>query len=330
MIRVGLVGLGGISLSHLNAYRELSGAKLVAAADLLGKDAPRAPFARELGAKIYTSLDRMLECEELDMLDICTPTPQHAEMAKRGLLLGLNVLSEKPMCRTSDECRELAELSEKSRGLFMVAHVVRFMKPYAYLRSVITSGELGKPVHLALRRLSTVPHWSWQDWMLDTEKSGGAPLDLSIHDIDFVYSIFGEPKEVTGSYRAYGASSGYGANDYLSSELIYDGFSVNLLGAFYDAELPFTAEYLAVFERGTVELRAGKVYRCGEEIDLETAATDGADTGINISSSSAYTDEIAYFISSIKEGKRPELVTPESSLGSVGLVERILASAKRV
>ena len=330
MIRVGLVGLGGITRSHLDAYRELECVRLVAAADIRGEESPRYEMARELGAKIYTSLDDMLEHEQLDMLDVCTPTPLHAEMVKKGLSLGLNVLSEKPMCRTSEEGEELVRLARESRGKYMVAHVVRFMKPYAYLRGIIASGELGRPVHIALRRLSSVPRWSYGDWMIGTKDSGGAPLDLSIHDIDFIYSIFGEPREVTGSYRAFSGKEGFAANDYLSAELIYDGLSVNIIGAQYDTALPFTAEYIAVFERGVVELRGGKVYRCGEEIDLEAAENEGEDTGINISSSSAYTDEIAYFAAAVESGTDPDLVKPESSLGSVKLVERILDRVVRV
>ena len=330
MIRVGLVGLGGISKVHLDAYRELDTVKLVAAADVAGEGASRYDIACELGAKIYKDVDEMLAAEEIDMLDICTPTPLHSVMVEKALKAGIHVLSEKPMCRTSDECERMIELSKEGNALYMVAHVVRFMKPYAYLRSLVESGELGKPVHFMFRRLSPVPRWSYEDWMLDLSQSGGSPLDLSIHDLDYIYSVFGEPRAVTGSYRAYQGKEGYAANDYISSELIYDGFSVNVLGAFYDAEFPFTADYLAIFERGRVELKGGKVYKCGEEINLDDAADAGKDSGINISGSSAYTDEIAYFASCITEGKRPEFVSPESSLGSVKLVERILDSVIRI
>lgn len=329
MIRVGLVGIGGISRVHLDAYRELPNVTLVAAADVQGEGAPRYEAATELGARVYKSLGEMLDNEQLDMLDVCTPTPIHADVVKEGLRRGLHVLSEKPMCRTSAEGEELVKLAEASGKLYMVAHVVRFMKPYAYLRSVIASGELGRPVHISMKRLSSVPRWSFEDWMVGTEKSGGTPLDLSIHDLDFIYSIFGEPKDVSAVYRAFSATEGFGANDYITSELIYDGFSVSVTGAQYDAKIPFTAEYLAIFENGWVELRSGKVYRSGEEINLDEEQ-EAKSTGINVSSSGAYTDEIAYFADCIQMGEKPSFVAPESSLGSVKLVERLVAAAKRV
>ena len=329
MIRVGLIGLGGITYSHLNGYKEIEGVTLVAAADIRGSEAKNAHIAEELGAKIYTSVYDMLDNEELDMVDICTPTESHAEFVKLALSRGLHVLSEKPMAMNYKECEELYALSEKSDKLYMVAHVVRFMQPYRYLASVIKSGELGRPVHIMMRRLSKTPGWSWQNWMQDPKRSGGAPLDLSIHDIDFIYSIFGEPKDVNAVYREFSGYDASGLNDYIVSNLIYDGFDVTITGGQYNADFPFTADYFALFEGGTVELKGGKVYRCGEEINLEEAKASES-TGINVSSSGAYTDEIAYFISSIEKGERPDFVTVESSMGSIKLVERLKACAKKI
>ena len=82
----------------------------------------------------------------------------------------------------------------------MVAHVVRFMKPYAYLAEEIRKGEIGKLLRIDFRRISSVPNWSWNDWMRDEERSGGVGMDLSIHDIDFAQSVLGLPKEVSCIY----------------------------------------------------------------------------------------------------------------------------------
>ena len=70
MIRVGLIGLGGITRSHLNGYKEIPGATLVAAADIQGGEAKNAALAEEIGARIYTSAYEMLDKEELDMVDV--------------------------------------------------------------------------------------------------------------------------------------------------------------------------------------------------------------------------------------------------------------------
>ena len=111
--------------------------------------------------------------------------------------------------------------------------------------------------------------------------------------------------------------------------MIYDGFTVQTVGSWYNAPLPFHAEYTAVFENGYVESRGGKVVKNGKEVSLEATETS-EDTGINLSGADGYADEIAYFMDCIKNNREPERVSPESSLKSVQLVEEILKKAKRV
>ncbi|MBR2929704.1 MAG: Gfo/Idh/MocA family oxidoreductase [Clostridia bacterium] len=330
MIRVGIVGTGGISRSHLEGYRDIPGATLVAACDVQGEGAKNHDLALSLGAKFYTDLEDMLASEELDMLDVCLPTPLHASAVLAGFAHGLHVLSEKPMCRTSLECESVIEAARLSGKKYMVAHVVRFMKPYRYLASVIKSGELGAPVEIMMRRLSHVPEWSYQNWMQDASLSGGSPLDLSIHDLDFLYSILGEPDTASAVYRSFSGADERGRNDLITSSLTWGKISATVIGAQYNADIPFTADFLAVFERGTVELKGGKVYKSGEEVELDEEVAKEGSSGINISSSGAYTDEIAYFIDCIINDRAPEEVLPESSLGSVRLVERLLASATKI
>ena len=328
MIRVGLVGLGGISYSHISGYRDLENVNVVAAADILGEKAMHYADAVALGAKVYTSVDEMLANEELDMLDVMVPTFVHREMIEKGLSHGLHVLSEKPMARTSADCEEICELAAKSKGMCMIAHCVRFEKAYLSLRSLVLSGELGKPIHFILNRIGSVPRWSVNDWMQDGELSGGVPLDLSIHDIDFIYSVFGEPRDISATYRPFTGKGSEELNEFLSANLIYDGFCATVTGAQYNTDVRFGANFLAVFENGCLEYRGGKLYKNNEETDLGSFASE--ETGINLPTSSMYGDEIAYFADCIEKNASPDFVTPESSTGSVKLVERIVAAAKRV
>ena len=324
MIKVGLVGIGGMGGVHYNAYKNISTAEVVAVADV------RVDMAKEKTAgdnvNVSATLDELLSSEKVDMIDICTPSYLHAEIAERALLAGCHVLCEKPMSISTKDTTRVIKTAKKMGKSFMTAHVVRFMNPYKYLESVIKSGELGRPVHIDMQRLSHVPEWSWNDWMRDTEKSGGTPIDLSIHDIDFAYSVFGEPKSVNGIYQKLKNN-----NDYIVSNLVYDGFTVTATGAWYNANIPFNANFFAVFENGFIKLTGGTVYKNGELVDLQTAASAVSEnTGINISGVDGYAGEIEYFVDCITKGIEPTKVTPESSEGSVRLVERILASAIRV
>ena len=326
MLKVGIVGIGGISRVHINGYLAAEGAKIVAAADIDENAKCRSILPED--TRFYTSLSEMLENEELDMLDICTPTYLHAEMVKEGLLHGINVICEKPVVRHAEDAAELIRLAKEKGKCFMVAHVVRFMSPYRYLKKVFESRELGNPVHINLQRLSPLPRWGSDNWFCNTDLSGGALLDLSIHDLDYALSAFGEPIDISAVHKIQKNSDGELENEVINTSLNYDGFSVSVTGAFFGTEgYPFSAEYYAVFENGWLESKGGKLYRSGEEVSLDE---EDEDTGVNVKGASAYTDEIIYFIDCVKNGKNPDMATPESAMRSVLLTEKIRKTAKQV
>lgn len=316
MIRVGLVGIGAMGNVHYKAYKNVSDAKVIAVADV------RTEMAKEkIGdddVKLYTSMEEMMASEELDMIDICLPSYMHAEASIKALGMGYHVLCEKPMSISSKETKGMIEAAKKSGKKFMIAHVVRFMKPYEYLKSIVDSGELGKLVHIDMRRGSTIPSNSWENWMQDLKKSGGTPIDLSIHDIDFVQYVFGEPKEVWGTYRKLNNKS-----DCVVSNFTYDDFDITMTAGWYKCTKPFKAEYLAIFEEGYIESIGDDLLKNGEPVAVETEQA-GDDKDLYIITDSGYENEIRYFVNCIINDTNPDKVTPESSEASVKLVERIL------
>ena len=315
MIKVALIGIGGIGKVHFDTYKEIIDAEIVAVCDIRGE------MARDKvgfdNIKIYTSFDELIENEKVDMLDICTPSYMHADMVVKALEKGIHVLCEKPMSISTNDTRKIVAAIEKSGKLFMTAHVVRFMTPYIYLKNIIDSGELGKPVRIEMSRMSEIPQWSWNDWMHDITKSGGSLTDLSIHDLDFIQYVFGEAEKITGAYREFRNN-----NDHITTVLCYEGFSVTLTSGFFSAKYPFKAEYTALFEDGYVEFRNSVVCKNGEEVVLEKGWVSES-TGINLSGADGYLGEIQYFIDCIINGKMPEIVTPESSQKTIKLLERI-------
>jgi predicted dehydrogenase len=306
---------------HFFNYANVKNAELVAVCDVR-KDVAKEKVG-DKKIKIYTDLNKMLRSEKLDMIDICTPSYMHKDMAIKLLKKGYHVLCEKPMTLNAKDAKKVLEAAKSSNKKFMVAHVVRFMAPYIYLRSVIESGELGKLLRLDMKRISSIPTWSWEDWMRDEKRSGGVATDLSIHDIDFVQSVLGMPDKVV-SYTT-GIKNN---NDYVVSNLTYGDTLVTCEGTWYNTSIPFHANYLAVFQNGYIEL-SDKLYKNGVEVRLEKKASDdSADLGINIGNDNGYLEEIQYFVNCIIEGKKPSLVTPESSAQSITLADMVKKKAK--
>ena len=322
-IRVGLIGIGGMGGCHYENYKSAKGAKLVAVADVRFEMAQEKTKGTDV--KVYADYKEMLANEELDMIDICTPSFLHADMAIACLEAGYHVLCEKPMTLTADEAQRVLEATKRTDKNFMAAHVVRFMAPYVYLRSVIQSGELGKLMRLDMKRISSIPTWSWEDWMRDESRSGGVITDLSIHDIDYVQSILGMPDSIS-SYH-YGLKNN---NDFAQTEMVYGDTLVSCEGTWYNAPIPFHATYLAVFENGYVE-SSDKLYKNGKEVGVEsTEKVSDVDLGINVGNDNGYLNEIQYFIDCIHNGTKPTLVTPESSAQTMTLVDKIKAVAKKL
>ena len=322
-IRVGLIGIGGMGGCHYGNYSQVKGAKLVAVADV------RVDMAKEktkgTDVKVYADYKEMLANEELDMVDICTPSFLHADMAIDCLKKGYHVLCEKPMTLTAEDAQRVLEATKATDKKFMAAHVVRFMAPYMYLRSVIESGELGKLLRLDMKRVSSIPTWSWEDWMRDEKRSGGVITDLSIHDIDYVQSILGMPDSISSIH--YGLKNN---NDFAQTEMVYGETLVSCEGTWYNAPIPFHATFLAVFENGYVE-STDKLYKNGKPVTVEESAkAEELDLGINVGNDNGYLNEIQYFVDCVNNGTSPDFVTPESSAQTMALVDAIKNKAQKI
>ena len=322
-VRVGLIGIGGMGGCHFYNYEKIPNAELVAVCDVREEVAKEKVGDRNV--KIYTDYTKMIKNEKLDMIDICTPSFLHADMAVKLLRKGYHVLCEKPMTLNTRDAKRVAAIANEAEKNFMVAHVVRFMTPYAYLRNVIETKELGRLIRLEMKRISSIPQWSWEDWMRDEKLSGGVITDLSIHDFDFVQSILGMPDKVD-AFRYRMTNN----NDCVVSSLVYDGdILVTCEGTWYNTAIPFDASFTAVFQNGYVELNKGKLVKNGKPVEFnKITEAEEKDLGINVGNDDGYLAEMKYFINCIQEGKKPSFVTPDSSANSVELADIIKKKAK--
>ena len=324
-MKIALVGVGGMGGVHLGVYKSMQDIELVALCDIRMDMLEKK--AAGLSAKLYADYDEMLAAEKPDMVDICTPTYLHVEMAIKAMEAGAHVLSEKPMALNGKETDILLDAIKRTGKRYMTAQVVRFMNAYKYLRGVIESGKYGKLESLHMQRVSPTPRWSWNNWFLDEKRSGHVALDMMIHDVDYMQSVFGEPKAITGVYHPMQDN----LSNYVFANYIYDGFVVAIEGGWYnDEHLPFMATFKALFESGNVILGAdAKLRDCGALVDFDKVESIG-ETGINISNVDGYGGEIKYFIDCIRSGEPNEMVTAESAQDTIKLVEKTIASLTRV
>lgn len=302
MLKVGLVGVGGISGNHIPAWEEMENAELTALCDVRPERLEMYP-----GKRHYTDFEEMLKSEQLDILDICLPTYLHADYAVRALERGIHVLCEKPISLKEEDVDRIYSTAEKNNVKFMVAHVLRFWPEYAQIKDIAGSQRYGKLLSGRMTRVSEIPRWSWDGWMTDEERSGLVPFDLHIHDLDFMVYAFGKPTSVK-TVRVKRPDQ-----DSLSAIYEYDGAFISAESAWYAPAVPFIAEFRFQFEKAVVIFDGQKLTAHeidGSKRDLSSAGQAGA-SAINLPKTNAYANEIVYFADCVTNGKPVDKVKPD-------------------
>ena len=202
-VRIGLLGAGAVAqTAHLPAYRRLRKAELFAICD---NEAGKVRALRERTGVVHatTSLDEMLSLDELDAVDVCLPSHEHATAVIRCLEAGKHVLCEKPLGLTSREVDDVLAAHEKSGRHLVVGMNNRYRDDSILLRNFIQDGALGDVFHARagwLKRRERIKPGAWQ---YDRSKSGGGVvMDLGIQLLDLVLWLCGypRPERVTGSF----------------------------------------------------------------------------------------------------------------------------------
>lgn len=303
MLKVALVGVGGISGAHIPAWEKREDAELVAICDIRSEQLEKYPQKRH-----YTDFDEMLKKEEIDILDICLPTYLHADFSMKAMNKGIHVICEKPLSLKKEDVKRVYECAEKNNVKFMVAQVLRFWPEYEIVKEIYDRGTYGKLLSGSMRRLGVRPKWSWEGWMMDENRSGLVPFDLHIHDSDFIVYTFGKPNKVT-DFRAKKPEQ-----DYINAIYEYDGFFLTTEASWYDSPYPFAADFRFQFERAVIAWEKGemKIYEADGKIWCPISNASELGTGdIGLPASDAYANEINYFTDCVMNHVCPDRVKPE-------------------
>lgn len=202
-LKSGIIGCGKVAGIHAAALTTISTSSFTAVCD---KDEKRArEFALKYGVKSYTDVTEMVEKEKLDVVIICTPHPVHREPAILALKAGANVLIEKPLASSLDDCDAmLLAASEAGLQIGMISQR-RFYSPCLRLKEAIDSGKIGKP------SLGIVLMFGWRNetyynsdpWRGTWKGEGGGVLvNQAPHQLDLLqWFMGGEIDELYGVWK---------------------------------------------------------------------------------------------------------------------------------
>ena len=263
---IGLIGCGGISETHLTAYRK-AGYNVVALCDLIADRAEnrrRQFFPR---AQTYTDYRELLRRDDIEVVDIATHPKDRAYLIPAALQAGKHTLSQKPFVLDLDLGRRLADLADKHRVTLAVNQNGRWAPQFAYTRLAVAKGYLGDILGAHLHC-----HWN-HDWITPTVFNGVHHIimyDYAIHWFDMLTCIMGDRK-ATRVFAAIAHARGQKATPPLLGESLieYEGAQATLA---FDGFTQFGQSdtiYVAG-TKGTINSQ-GKGIGCHEKLLLATA-----------------------------------------------------------
>ena len=320
--RIAILGAGFMGGTHARAYATRDDVEI--AAIYAQSDVRAGDLAAELGTVATTDLNRVLDDDSIDAVDICLPTPAHRVTTEAALAAGKHVLLEKPLAMSVEDGLAIVEAADESDKVVMIAHVLRFWPEYVALKAAIDTGDLGRPIAgVAARRQ---PYPAWLNLEGSAERTGGAIYDMLVHDFDALNWVLGTPANVTAHGIWNPRSGGYDHGQVLIG---YEGGTGMAEGGMVQPEsYPFTSRLEILCEHGAVEYHfqaGGRSFEVGEPTNTLTIyRNDGDPEVIEAEQIDAYVNETGYFIDCIRTGVPADRATPRDAL----LASRVGLAAK--
>jgi predicted dehydrogenase len=324
MVRIGIAGIGFMGMIHYLAASKLRGARVAAicsrdrkklAGDWRGIRGNFGPAGTQMDlGKVarYPRFDDLLADPDIDLVDICTPTNLHQEMAIEALAAGKHVLVEKAIAMDAKGADAMLEAAGKAGRLLMVAHVLPFIAEFAWAAAAIREGTYGRLLGGHFRRVISKPDWSAD--IGDAAKTGGPAVDLHIHDTHFIGLIAGVPQRVFSS----GVVAPDGSVQYLTTNYLYGDGGPALScssGAVAMKSREFTHGFEIYLEKATLAYELGAT-------PLTLLPPKGPAKPVKLKAGgdlSAFTAEIQAAVDGVTRGKEPPLLSGKLARDALAL-----------
>jgi predicted dehydrogenase len=335
MVRIGIVGVGFMGMIHYLAAMKLRGAKVAAictrdpkklSGDWRGICGNFGPTGTrmDLGAcKRYARLEELCGDPDIDLIDVCTPTDRHAEMARTALRAGKHVLVEKPIALTRKDADAMLDEAKKAKRLLMVAHVLPFFPEFAFALETVRSGVYGQLLGGHFKRIIAQPDWSEE--IADASKTGGPAIDLHVHDTHFIALLAGVPHKVYSSgFAPDGRSVAY-----LTTQYVYGLPGPHSAGN----SLPLSCSSGALAKKGREFVHGYELYLEGATLLYESGTQpltvlteDGKSKQPKLKGPSeataAFTAELQAAVDGVKAGQEPDLLRGQLARDALVLCEK--------
>jgi predicted dehydrogenase len=337
-LHVGVVGVGGIARDqHMPAWDRLPFTKIVALADVSPEALDEANHRFAVPHR-FRDWRELMDRDDIDVVDICTPNRTHAPIALAALARGKHVMCEKPLATTSEEVLALQEAAHRAGRLLMTAQSTRYKPVSRQLKALIDGGMLGDIYYTRaqyLRRRFLPPRPTFTERRLS---GGGAVMDIGVHILDLAYWFLGCPEPLSVSAfadapLAHRHDVGGSWGDWQRERFDVEDFAAGFIRFAGGAVLTLETSWLAFqSERELIRLQCygthggltwpeglllGETNKVPWSMRLDEPGTEDV-----------YYEEIRDFAQAIRDG-RPSPVPVEQTLNVIRILEAIYQSAQK-
>ncbi|MEM9740270.1 MAG: Gfo/Idh/MocA family oxidoreductase [Pseudomonadota bacterium] len=197
-LRIGVVGLGKMGLSHFSIVNAHPDVRAIACdgagfmVDVLG---------RNIATPIYKDYDDLLTRETLDAVLIATPSRLHAPMVTTALDKGLHVFCEKPFCLDWQDSQRLSDLAAQKGRVAQVGYHYRYVGAFQEMRRLLEAGAIGRVTHVLAEAYGPVVlRTKRATWRTQKTEGGGCLYDYAAHPLNLLNWFLGTPDQVMGSH----------------------------------------------------------------------------------------------------------------------------------
>ena len=292
MIRIAVVGLGKMGLSHLaiaNAHPDVAVAGVCDSSGyVLGI------LKKYSGVPAYSDYESMLRELELDAIVIATPSRTHAHMVRVALSHGLHVFCEKPFTLTVNDGEELTALARERGAVTQVGYHNRFVGAFAEVKALLDAGAIGRVTHAAGEAYGPVVlRAKGNTWRSRKEEGGGALYDYAAHPLNLLNWYLGNPVGVGGT--VLNSIFSHEIDDEVHGTLFYDGRRSARISVNWSDE-----SYRKMTTRITVWGAAGRIFADRQEVQVylrDTATVpDGYEPGWNVRYTTELTEPVGFYL----------------------------------
>ena len=311
-VKMGVIGLGWFGVKHCEALAAIPQVEL--AAVCTRTESRLAEVANSFDVPVAcTDYNQLLADPEIDAVSIVTMWDQHTEPALAALAAGKHVFLEKPMASTATDCQAIVDAAAASDRAFMVGHICRFNPRYAAAKQEIDEGKIGRILSMYARR--NIP----ATVTIDILEKIGPIIGDGVHDTDLMLWYSGDR-----IVSAYAQSLSWRNKTHADLGWTMFRFDSGAIGVLENVwclpdQTPFQID-----ERLEIIGTEGSIHVQETHPNFSIVDADGyrlPDTTYWPTHfgrlHGALVEELAYFADCVREGRQPEIITPEESMAAV-------------